>query len=113
MPEPSGVNYSNIEVRPIRYRYPLSSELIQDTLDMVYYNLVDLLGYIHVDGTTNPSGMLADLNTYIHNTMIPNTGASASGYTYALSIASGYIDNILVNTNNTSLYTRALIYYYN
>jgi hypothetical protein len=113
MPEPTAVNYANIELRPIRYRHPLSSELMQDTLDMVYWNLVDLLGYVHEDGTISPSGMLSEINTNIHEVGIDYMGAAASGYTYPLSIASGYVENVSVNNNNLIISTRALIYDYN
>lgn len=112
MPEPTRVSNLNLEIRPIRYRYPMSSEQFNDMFDMLYWNMVELLGYEDINGNTAPSGVLmelyADVNTYTDAL----TGISASGYTHALTLSSGSIDNIITVNNSAYNEIAAMIKWY-
>jgi hypothetical protein len=112
MPDKEKINYLNIELKPIRYRYPILSEQVQDLLDGIYWNLTELIGYEHEDGTMSPSGYLTDLYNELDDLLGTHTGAQASGYSAALALSSGYIDNITtVNMANLKS-TEAMIRYY-
>jgi hypothetical protein len=100
MAEPIKYNNLSIELKPVRYRYPMSSDQMNDTMDMIYWNMVELLGYEHTDGTKQPSGVLLELYANIDGFIGGITGISASGYTKALSVSSGYIDNLCTRNNS-------------
>jgi hypothetical protein len=110
--EQAKTNYLNIELHPVRYRYPISSEYMQDALDGIYWNLTELIGYEHEDGTMSPSGYLTDLYNELDTLIDTHTGLSASGYTEGMSLTSGYIDTISVQTAAILNDTQAIIRYY-
>jgi len=106
------VNYTNMEVKPIRYRYPMSSEQFNDFYDMAYWNLVELLGFNREDGTTNPSGILMESYSDIDSIVEGFSGVQASGYTQPLTIDSGTVDDMYIDNNYMLGWASKIIYFY-
>lgn len=80
---------SNTMVRNIRYRYPITSEQITDTMDEVYNDMVDLLGYYNKNGDLSVSGSLRELWYDLGDDRTNALGYNTSGYLEALSLGSG------------------------
>lgn len=80
---------SNTMDRNIRYRYPITSEQITDTMDEVYNDMVDLLGYYNKSGELSVSGSLRGLWYDLGDDRTNSLGYNTSGYLEALSLGSG------------------------
>lgn len=100
------VNMVSMIIRNIRSRYPITSEQINDTIDEVYYTIVDLLGYQNEAGDIAVSGELRELLTELNTSREGTLGTSASGVLEAFIPVSGTLDDIytsLYNINYTTL----------
>ena len=79
----------NMVVRNFRYRYPITSEQVNDMYDEVYWNLVELLGYQNTSGVIAISGEYRELLSHLNYQLEDSFGTSASGVTESLVEASG------------------------
>ena len=87
----------HMTTRNIRYRYPLTSEEMTDTLDEVYYSIVELLGYQNNEGNIVVSGSLRERWTDIDGDSAASFGTNASGVLLAFTGASGTSDYSAIN----------------
>lgn len=75
--------------RNIRYRYPILSEQITDTMDEIYDDIVELLGYYNKSGDLSVSGSLRGLWYDLGDDRVNSLGYNTSGYLEAFSMGSG------------------------
>lgn len=99
----------NLEIKNIRYRYPICSEAMMDMMDMIYWNLVELLGYTREDGTISPSGLIWDQYNSLDDVIDIYTGVQTSGMIEPLSIDDGLVNTTMATGEYISNYSEAIL----
>lgn len=96
-------------IRSTRYRYPITSEQINDGFDEVYSTLVDILGYQDNDGDIAVSGGLREAWAAVDAARAGTFGSSASGVPEAYTYSSGTLDSIWSKSYTAEALTEALV----